>query len=305
MFDLVSIGEVMAEISQSPESGYQVGFAGDTFNTAVYCQRLLGLTGRVAYVTGVGADPLSVSWQAFASAEGLDVSHVFTDSDANLGIYSVSTDASGERSFHYWRDQSAARKFCANEGEAVDIPPARITYLSGISLAILSAAARRRVMDHIAAESKAGNTLVAFDSNYRPRLWESASVAREVVGEMWQIADIALPSIDDEQALFNDASEDAVIERFSQREWVACAIKRGEQGPVSPKLVKAANLKFAPATQVIDTTAAGDSFNGGYLSAYLGGQPEAECLLAGHECASYVVGVRGAIAPAPAPITAV
>jgi len=299
MFDLISIGEVMAEISQSPEAGYRVGFAGDTFNTAVYCQRLIGLKGGVAYLTRVGSDPLSQSWQAFASGEGLDVSHVSVDDDANIGIYSVSTDAFGERTFHYWRDQSAAKKTFDLSDGPIKIPPARVTYLSGISLAILSPAARRAVMDHLLAESKAGNTLVAFDSNYRPRLWESASVARETIGQMWQIADIALPSIDDERALFSDASDVAVIERFAQRDWVACAIKRGEQGPVSPKLFNASSLTFAPAAQVIDTTAAGDSFNGGYLAAYLTGRSEVDCLQAGHECASYVVGVRGAIAPAP------
>ena len=298
MFDLISMGEVMAEIRQSPEEGYQVGFAGDTFNTAVYCQRLLGLQGKVAYLTRVGADPLSQSWQAFAAAEELDVSHVSVDAEANLGIYSVSTDTSGERSFHYWRDQSAARKLFKNDAEAIKIPPARVTYLSGISLAILCASARRRVMDYLAAESKAGNTLVAFDSNYRPRLWESEKVARSVMSEMWEIADIGLPSIDDERALFADASDAKVIERFAQREWVACAIKRGEQGPVSPKLVNDLNLDFHPAINVVDTTAAGDSFNGGYLSAFLSGQPETECLQAGHDCASFVVGVRGAIAPA-------
>ena len=299
MFDLVSIGEVMAEISQSPEDGYQVRFAGDTFNTAVYCQRQLGFEGRVAYLTRVGSDPLSRSWQTLASGENLDVSHVAEDADANIGIHSVSTDASGERSFHYWREQSAARQLFSNANEPISIPAARVTYLSGISMAILSVASRRRVIDYLTAESKAGNTLVAFDSNYRPRLWESAQVARDVIGEMWQIADIALPSIDDEQVLFEDASEDAVIERFCRRDWVACAIKRGEQGPVSPNLLGSSNTTFAAASKVIDTTAAGDSFNGGYLAAYLAGRSEMNCLQAGHDCASYVVGVRGAIAPRP------
>ena len=297
MFELVSIGEVMAEISQSPETGYQVRFAGDTFNTAVYCQRALKRHRAVAYMTRVGTDPLSQSWQSLAAGEGLDVSCVSVDVDKNLGIHSVSTDQSGERSFHYWRDQSAARKLFSGDNDVINTPAARVTYLSGISLAILDVTSRRRVMDHLAAQSEAGNTLVAFDSNYRPRLWESPDVAKEVIGEMWQIADIAFPSIDDEQNLFADATDAAVIDRFAKRDWAACAIKRGELGPVSPNFPAESPPTFSPAAKVIDTTAAGDSFNGGYLAAFLAGRSEQECLQAGHDCASYVVGVRGAIAP--------
>lgn len=297
MFELVSIGEVMAEIRHSPDVGYQVGFAGDTFNTAIYCQRLLSADSRVAYVSRVGTDPLSQSWMTFATTEGIDVSHVATDNDANIGIYSVTTDASGERSFHYWRDQSAARRLFACGDASPALPTAKVTYLSGITLAILSPAARTRLMDQLAAQSKAGKTLVAFDSNYRPRLWESAVVAREVMGEMWRIADIALPSIDDERALFEDASDDAVIERFATRKWKACAIKRGEAGPISLTLGSLDRTLFPAADNVVDTTSAGDSFNGGYLAAFLSDQDELSCLQAGHNCASYVVGVRGAIAP--------
>ncbi len=297
MFALVSIGEVMAEIRGSLDGNHQVGFAGDTYNTAVYCQRLLDTESSVAYITRVGIDPLSESWLKVASDEGIDVTHVSTDEDANLGIYSVKTDAHGERSFHYWRNESAARKLFSTRYATAVLPQARVTYLSGITLGVLDPDARRRLMGHLSAQSKAGHTLVAFDSNYRPRLWENAEVAREVMAEMWQIADIALPSIDDERALFLDASDEAVIDRFAQRNWRACAIKRGALGPVSPSLGVLDSASFLPAEKVVDTTAAGDSFNGGYLASLLSGHHELVCLKAGHDCATYVVGVRGAIAP--------
>jgi 2-dehydro-3-deoxygluconokinase len=48
---------------------------------------------------------------------------------------------------------------------------------------------------------------------------------------------------------------------------------------------------------VVDTTAAGDSFNGAYLAAWLAGAAQAEALMAGHACARHVVQVRGAIVP--------
>jgi len=293
--DLLSIGEVMAEIRQSAGDGYRVGFAGDTFNTAVYCARSLTIDGKVGYFSRVGQDPLSKSLLDFAKAQALDVTHVSQDSEKNIGLYSVSTDDAGERSFHYWRDRSAARRMFSSD--APKLPASQIVYLSGISLAILHTDCRKKLMDQLNAISEAGTSLIAFDSNYRPKLWESVDVARDVIRQMWRLADIALPSIDDEMALFDDENEEAVIERFSNKKWTACAIKRGERGPVSPHNQTASKQAYEPATHVVDTTAAGDSFNGAYIAAFLQGASEIDCLIAGHRCASEVVGVRGAIVP--------
>ena len=297
--ELFAIGEVMAEIRREPELGFRVGFAGDTFNTAVYCARQLGASGRVGYCTRVGLDPLSEAFLAMAAEEDLDVSHVARDQEHYIGIYTVSTDAVGERSFHYWRSSSAARGLFSSDDPMGVLPEARIIFVSGITLAILHPPARRRLIDHLRTLRERKGCLVAFDSNYRPRLWKDAETARRIIGEMWEIADIALPSMDDEMALFGDASEESVIARFGAGSWSACAIKRGVRGPISPHLAPDAHPRFRPASRVVDTTAAGDSFNGGYLAAFIGGQDERQCLLTGHEIASRVVGAAGAILSRP------
>ena len=296
--DFLAIGEVMAEIRQGTDDAFSVGFAGDTFNTAVYCARELSEKPSVGYYTRVGTDPLSQQFISVAESESLDASHIAADEEKQIGIYAVATDESGERSFSYWRDDSAARTMFSNHEALRNLPDARIVYLSGITLAIISASARRRLMDHLKSVSRPGSVLVAFDSNYRPQLWEDKATAQTTIEEMWNIADIALPSIDDEMDLFDDATEEAVIRRFSMKAWHACAIKRGANGPVSPTLPIDELPEFAAASHVTDTTSAGDSFNGGYLAALLQGKSEPECMLAGHRLASIVVGHSGAIIPA-------
>ena len=291
---LLAIGEVMAEIRTKGDKGFALGFAGDSYNTAVYAAREIRVPGAVAYLTRVGSEPLSAAFVKQAADEGIDVSHVAVDPDRHIGIYSVSTDANGERSFHYWRSESAARRLFA--AEAMSMPDADIIYLSGITLAILTSAARRRLVEVLISRRLAG-AKIAFDSNFRPKLWENAAAARRTTQAMWDITDIALPSVDDEMALFGDDTEAAVIDRFAGRDWDGIAIKRGIRGPISPQLDAAAHPKFPTTEKVIDTTAAGDSFNGGYLAAFLAGEGEAERLAAGHTLAARVVGAPGAILP--------
>ncbi|MGB0518975.1 MAG: PfkB family carbohydrate kinase, partial [Candidatus Puniceispirillaceae bacterium] len=174
---LLAIGEVMTEIRTEGDEGFALGFAGDSYNTAVYAAREIRVPGAVAYLTRVGSEPLSAAFVKQAADEGIDVSHVAFDPDRHIGIYSVSTDAHGERSFHYWRSESAARRLFAADETAMFMPDADIIYLSGITLAILTSAARRRLVEVLISRRLAG-AKVAFDSNFRPKLWENTAAAR-------------------------------------------------------------------------------------------------------------------------------
>ncbi len=292
---ILSVGEAMAEI-RAQGGGFAVGFAGDTFNTAVYARRRLGARGRVSYLTRVGCEGLSEGFLRLARAEGVGVEAVARDAGRNIGVYTVDTDATGERSFAYWRERSAARLLFQDEADYAALETCDVLYLSAITLAILTAEARGQLLARV-AELRGKGMIFAFDSNYRPRLWESADVARAVIGAAWALADVALPSVDDEIALFG-GDEAAVLARLRKDGRIG-ALKRGALGPVAMDASVQAE-GFAPATTVVDTTAAGDSFNGGYLAALALGLPEAERLAWGHETARHVVGLAGGIVALPA-----
>ena len=134
---------------------------------------------------------------------------------------------------------------------------------------------------------------VIFDSNYRAHLWEDRATAQKIIAAFWQRADIALPSIDDEMDVFGE-TEAQVAQRFLTQA-KSGALKRGARGPLS--LGEPVDAQYEPVTEVLDTTAAGDSFNGGYLGALLSGKGQAAALQAGHALAARVVQYRGAIIP--------
>jgi 2-dehydro-3-deoxygluconokinase len=296
---IICAGEAMAELrlaatdpGGAPVPAFTLGFAGDTFNTAVYLRRL-GIA-PVAYHSRIGTDPLSDGFLAMARAEGLDTDTIRRDPDRTLGIYALHTDSTGERSFHYWRSDSAARQMFGQPAEMGLLAGADLVYLSGITLAILAPATRAALLDRIAALRPQGLRF-AFDSNHRPRLWGDQESARRTIERAWRLADIALPSVDDEMALFGDADATAVLARL--RGW-GCregALKCGAAGPLALCPAADSALRFDPAPAVVDTTAAGDSFNAGWLSAHLAGLSTAQCLARGHALARHVVARPGAI----------
>jgi 2-dehydro-3-deoxygluconokinase len=298
-----AIGECMIELQRSAQGQggmMDYRFGGDTLNTAVYMARLLDPAAvRVAYVTGLGVDGMSAEMLAAWEREGIDTSCVQRLADRLPGIYMIETDPAGERRFHYWRRDSAARHWleAPDAGKVlVQLAAARMVYLSGISLAILAPADRELLFSALARCRAAGGAVV-FDNNYRPRLWESPEAARAVYGRVLAQADIALLTLDDEVALYGPADAHAVIERARALGVGEVVVKCGGDPCVVWHDGRLYEVAPQPVSGVIDTTAAGDSFGAAYMAARLAGQGPEDAARAGHRLAGTVIRHRGAIIP--------
>jgi 2-dehydro-3-deoxygluconokinase len=192
---IVVIGEGMVELAPAA-GGWKLGYAGDTLNTAIHLARL---GAEVAFVTALGPDPFSAELRAACLAEGLDPATLLNHPTRNVGLYAISLDAAGERSFTYWRGESAARAMFDLPGMAVAAERAAgadLVLFSLITLAILPPQGRAALLD-LARRARA----VAFDGNYRPRLWPDRETALAARDAALAVADFGLPSTDDEAAL--------------------------------------------------------------------------------------------------------
>lgn len=289
---VAAIGEAMIELSMAGDTA-GVGVAGDTLNTAIYLKRSAPEI-EVDYITRLGIDPLSNRIAEFIAAQGIGTKYIERDPEGTPGLYAITTDETGERSFTYWRDSSAARwTFITDTGpNFVTLARYDVIYLSGITMAIMTPSVRNALMRFLQAFRRSGG-LICYDSNYRPVLWADVATARAANDAMWALTDIALPSLDDEIALTGDTA-DTISKRFLGMGRTG-ALKRGPDGPLCLKT--GATYDFEQAQTVVDTTAAGDSFNGGYLAASLTGASQANALRAGHELAMQVIGHKGAILP--------
>lgn len=299
------IGECMLELSrqssepQDSAQSMRLSYGGDTLNSAIYLARQ-GI--EVDYVTSLGDDPMS-SWMVEQwSKEGVGCSLIDYQSDAVPGMYLIETDDSGERSFYYWRDSSPARRLFDDAGRANGLfeqfSNFGYLFLSGITLAIYSDSSRQRLFSLLSQYRDKGGKVI-FDGNYRPKLWESREITKQAYESMYRLTDIALPTIDDEQALFGDADSDSVVKRLQSWGVQEIVLKMGEKGCL---VTTAESSETVPAKRVtpVDTTSAGDSFNAGYMAARFKGKSAADAALSGHGLASVVIQHKGAIIPAGA-----
>jgi 2-dehydro-3-deoxygluconokinase len=298
--DIAAIGECMVELAPAPagngEDCLRQGFAGDTLNTAWYLRALLPKNRGVRYVTAVGQDAISDRMLAFMAGNGIDTSWITRLPDKTVGLYLISLDK-GERSFTYWRSQSAARSL-ADEPDRLEqaLAGCRLAYLSGITLAILPEAGRRNLLQ-VLARFRAKGGLVAFDPNIRPALWRSASAVRKGINAGYSACDFALPTFEDDAALFGDASPEACAHRIAARGAFEVVVKNGAGPALLHSDGRQARLPPSRAVEPLDTTGAGDSFNAGWLAARLGGACATTAVMAGHDLAARVIRHRGALMP--------
>jgi 2-dehydro-3-deoxygluconokinase len=322
MTRVASVGECMIELSQAGSGLLQRSWGGDTLNTAVYLARL-GVA--VDYVTALGDDPLSDEMVAAWAAEGVGTGRVVRVPGRLPGLYLISTDAAGQRRFDYWRDSAPARLLFdlpETGGIMAALAGYDLVYLSGISLALYGEAGRERLLGALDATRARGGR-VAFDTNFRPRLWPDRALARAAYREVLRRADIVMASTEDLDQLLgrgqspgHDAG--AELRRPGQgadpvsdhQLGLAQLPTRGAETEVVLKLAEPAVRIFhrgteltvpaPPVEKVVDTTAAGDSFAAAYLAARLAGADLETAARCGHSLAGAVVQHRGAVIPRPA-----
>jgi 2-dehydro-3-deoxygluconokinase len=286
----------MVELRATAFDTFARSYAGDVYNTAVYLKRCLPAA-QVQFLSVSGDDAMSLAMRGAWRAQNIDDALAFTVTGGSPGLYLIENDTRGERRFHYWRAHSAARRWFAllqQRGDSV-VWGADVVYLSGVSLAILHSQERSAAIEWLRGLREHVG-LIAFDPNLRLALWETPRAAADTIRAAMSVCDIVLPSAEDLDGLFqvNDPMQQlAVLRDLGVKE---AAITLGAAGCV----VGEADTHLLPAPRVasvIDTSGAGDAFNGAYLATRLRRGSSLQAAQAGLELAARVITHAGAIVP--------
>lgn len=291
---VVSVGEVVIELTRAPDGRFDLGYGGDTFQTAVYLARR---GAKVALATALGSDRYSEQAVAAAAAEGVATNLMLRINDRVPGISLVEPDRRSDHHCEVWRESSPARQLFELPGwdrVAEQLVAARLVYFSGVTLSLYSNVGLGRMLAALEFGRERG-AQVAFDSNWRFASWRGDDQrARAVFSEALKRTDVALPSYEDETRLWGDASPQATVERlltFGVREIV---IKNGSRPALVHADGKTSEVPVPEEIAVNDRRSAGNAFNAAYLAARLNKDDPETAVLSAHRFAADVLRTGGA-----------
>lgn len=249
------------------------------------------------FFTAVGTDLISDKLIRAVEREEIDTGLIFRSKTASLGLYMIKTDAFGERSFVYWRGTSAAKQMmqlAALQQAYEQLVGAEMFFFSRITLAILNEEDRAELFALVSRLKAAGSQII-FDPNYRPALWPNGTTAKVAFVQAYQLADVAMPGLDDHKVLFDVVTTEEVVVQLAELGVSEIIVKNGKDGISGRYQGQDFRALTHPVKKVLDTTAAGDSFNGGYLAARLVGIAPLHAVKFAACFAGFVIGHTGAI----------
>jgi sugar/nucleoside kinase (ribokinase family) len=297
---VVIIGElnvdlIMTGCSRWPTLGAEVNVDGFTMtlgSSSAICAVGLARLGRpVSFVGLVGADPWGDYCISVLEAEGVDISGVTRDPDVPTGVTVSLTSAAG-------------RGLVTYPGATAALTPARLPdhlfaghvragrrHLHVSSFFLQSG--MRDSWHAIVGRARSAGWTVSLDSGCDPEdAW------RDDVRALVALVDVFLPN-DVELAGITGCADPATALAALENGHTRTIVKLGAAGCMT--LVDGRPLIVAPPPVVaVDTTGAGDSFNAGFLHAWLDDRPLDECLRSGVACGALSTRAPGGTTAQPA-----
>lgn len=249
---LLCIGEILADMIGEEKNGittYERKAGGAPFNVACALKKF---GASVKFVGSVGDDLIGQFLIKYASDFGMDTYYIHKDKEHNTTLAFVELNAQGERSFCFYRKNTADYFMPAVDDEL-------IKSADTVCIGSLMLAAPRCVeyaLDVIERAHEFGKT-VAFDVNYRTDIFRDKESAVETYKRILAVADIVKLS-EDEVETFTEEYVSTLTDKLV----LVTLGADGSEWRYKGKRSKMPTITVKP----IDTTGAGDAFFAGALS---------------------------------------
>ncbi|MEO6921637.1 MAG: ribokinase [Collimonas sp.] len=252
-------------------------------NQAVACARLSADSVKVAMIACLGDDAFGTELRAALHNDGINHQHVRTMSGMASGVASIMVDASGQNSIVL-----AAGANDALSPEHIDAARALIEQARIVVLQLETPLAT--VRHAIKLAHALGKTVVL---NPAPAQALPADLLAQVEYLIPNEIEAAMLAGLPEASLDNDAAIDAAVATLRANGSANVLVTLGSKG-VYAALASGAEHFPAQPTKAIDTTAAGDTFIGGFVAALAEGRSESDAIAFGQRAAAISVARIGA-----------
>jgi len=264
--DAVCFGETLVDLLPDRRGrlrdceSFQAHSGGAPANVAVGLARL-GL--RAGFVGVVGDDEFGHLLGRKLAEERVEAALRFT-AEAKTGVWFVSLDAGGERSFFTPTGADSADKLL-DERDVARVPPARIFHCGSSSH--IRPAAQQALRSAVRAARGRGVT-VSFDPNVRAHLWRDLRELRALCDDVVPLCDVVKLSEDEVEPCLGVRDPASALDRLHALGVQLACVTLGARGAMARRGNETAQVP-APQVEVVDTTGAGD----GFLAALLASDP--------------------------------
>lgn len=279
MSRIVVLGElnpdlILANYNRFPEPGKEIVVEDCTLTlgsaSAICATALAKLGNDVRFISQVGADFYGDFCLNLLRQAGIDVAHVEQTLEAKTGI-TVSISSSLERALVTYPGT-------LNTFEAAQVTPASFPGFQHLHMASYFLQPRLRPQfGRLLRMASAEGLTTSLDPGFDPSAkWDGDW--RETLREV----DVFFPNGVELEALTGEVDVERAVRGLSNGRTLTVA-KLGAQGCLTVLGDRALRQPAFP-VQAVDTTGAGDTFNAGFLDAWLQKMPLAECLRRGAGC---------------------
>lgn len=264
MWDLVSLGELLVDftpmgVSTAGNPVFERNPGGGPANLACAAAKL-GV--RTAFIGQVGDDAFGRALRDIVGANQVDVDRLRLSKDYQTTLAFVHLAHDGDRSFSFYRRQGADTMLTPEDADFDLVANSRCFFYSSV---LMTGGTSRESSFRLATHARGKGVTTVYDPNLRLNLWEDVNEARQVILHAMQWANIV--KVSEEELTFltgkddMDAGAGTLLTRFGMDALLVTLGPRGCLAFVGGRRLDLPGFSV----DTVDTTAAGDSFTGGFL----------------------------------------
>lgn len=254
LIDFISRNSIQSDGLSIPEFAQYPG--GAPANAAVAVAKL---GGRARFAGQVGQDSFGMFLKQALQHYGVCTAHLAMHATAKTALAFVAHDSHGERSFSFYRDQSADVLYSSALITPALFHDATMLHFCSNTLTEPDIA---NVTADLLQQARNHNLWLSFDVNLRHNLWPAGAADKVVVKQFVSKAQLLKFSYDELAYLVDDTS--AYIQQLLGHEAQLIIVTHDDK-PVHYFSRTGQGTLPVPKVKAVDTTAGGDAFIGGLL----------------------------------------